>query len=141
MTDLEVAKAELKALADAAQARVDAASDAAELASLRRQIADAKAIASAEETHGPVGTRIARYDTDLGVVIVKRPNHLFYRQFTDAGKLDTNTCLTLVLRALVHPSREEFDRYAEEQPGIVIPLASLVAQLAGTRAAELSAKP
>jgi DNA gyrase/topoisomerase IV subunit A len=101
----------------------------AEIAQAARQLADTKALAEAERTLGKkcIGT----YPTERGLVIVKRPNHLIYRRFADAGNMDTATCEELIRPCLVHPSREMFEAYAEELPGIIVPITQLLNTLAG----------
>lgn len=101
---------------------------------------NAQAVADAEATHGPVGKKIRTVETSSGVVIVKRPNHLLFRRFQDSGKVSTDECERLVRPCLVYPDAATFDRWAEEEPGIIVRAANACAQLAGIRAEEVSGK-
>lgn len=144
------AKAQLAELAAARAARETEAAAARELADLQAQVRDAQIVDAAEKEHGPLASRdeagnlvggsIARYDTPRGAVVVKRPSHLIFRRFTDAGKLNTDTCLGLIKPSLVHPPRDEFEAWVEEYPGIVLPLANLVSSLAGVRSTDTAGK-
>lgn len=129
--ELAKLKAALAAVqADSTARDADTALDE-ELADAARALADAKAIAEAERALGK--KCLATYDTPRGVVIVKRPNHLLFRKFMDAGEMTVAVCEELIRPCLVHPSRDVFDSYSEEYPAIIIPVANRIAQLAGSR--------
>lgn len=101
---------------------------------------NAQAIADAEAAHGPMGKKVRAIETSNGVVIVKRPNHLLFRKFQDSGKVSTDECERLVRPCLVYPDAATFDRWAEEEPGIIVRAANACAQLAGIRAEEVAGK-
>jgi hypothetical protein len=105
-----------------------------------RALRDDEAIAAAEAEHGPVGKRIAVVHTDLGVIIVKRPNPLIFRRFQDKGTTKTEDFDQLVRPCLVYPSKTEFDRILEELPATLIRAANAVCALAGVRHDEISGK-
>lgn len=113
---------------------------AEELEREERAIRDEQAIADAEAAHGPLGKKIAAVHTSQGVVIVKRPNAALFRKFTDAGELTSDECERLVRPSLVHPARAVFDKYAEEEPAILVRCANACAKLAGVRKEELTGK-
>lgn len=109
--------------------------EAAELAARNES-----ALADAEAAHGPLGRKIAAVDTDLGVVILKRPNHLLFRKFQDTGEATFEGVYRLVRPCLVYPDVETFDRWLEEQSGILARCGGAVATLAGIRAKDLAGK-
>lgn len=99
-----------------------------------------QAVSEAEASHGPVGKKIRVVETSSGVVILKRPNHVLFRKFQDSGKVSTDECERLVRPCLVYPDAATFDRWAEEEPGIIVRAANACAQLAGIRAEEVAGK-
>ena len=132
------------------KAKRDAEDDARRTIERRkRDLLDEEAVAAAEEKHGRSieygermvdGRKIAIVRTDLGVVIVKRPNHVIFKRFQDSGEANSEEFERLVRPCLVHPDSATFDRYLEEQPGILGRVAGAVATLAGIRMKELSGK-
>jgi hypothetical protein len=149
MTTIDEARAKLADLA-AKKASRDAEAEAKrELESVMRELADAQAICDAEEKHGQCleygaavadGRKIAVVRTDLGSVIVKRPNHLIFKRFQDSGEANAQEFDRLVRPCLVHPDGATFDRYIEDQPAILARVAGAVATLAGVRMKELAGK-
>lgn len=105
-----------------------------------RALADAEAIAKAEDEHGPVGKRIALVRTDLGVIILKRPNPVLFRRFQDQGKFTHEAIDKLVRPSVVHPDGATFDRIMDELPATMIACANAVTVLAGARTEEASGK-
>lgn len=142
MTDEEQriakAQAELEQLERQREERAAEAAKSARLAALERSVADAKAIAKAEEDLG-IG-KFAAHKTPLGVVIVKRPNHMHYRKFIGSKDIGPDDAERLVLTCLVHPSRAEFQTLAEEYPAVPLEVASKVLDLAAGRQGELAGK-
>jgi hypothetical protein len=120
--------------------RQEAAQGAEALAREERALRDATAIEAAEEEHGPLGRKIAAIDTDLGVVIVKRPNHIAFKRFQDSESATTVEFEKLVRPCLVHPASAEFDRMLEEHPAILTRVANQVVVLAGVRLKEVAGK-
>jgi hypothetical protein len=150
VTDLEE-KAELEARLVAARAKRDeiARGRAAreELATMRAQVEaeeraakDDAAIAAAEAEHGPIGKKIAVVQTDIGAVIVKRPNHIHFRRFQDAGSTKSGELEKLVRPCLVYPPLSAFEALLEELPATLTRCADAVCGLAGVRAEEVSGK-
>jgi hypothetical protein len=101
---------------------------------------DAPHVAKAEEDHGPIGVKIAVLETDLGAIIVKRPNHLHYRRYQNKGASSVEDLWALVRPCLVYPSAAEVEKILEELPGKLLPLANRVVELAGHREEELTKK-
>jgi hypothetical protein len=122
------------------EARAEAERFRAEVEEAEQSALDEEAIAKAEGEHGPVGARLRAVPTPLGVVIVKRPNHLMFRKFMDAGSLKTVDLEKLVRSCLVHPSAQVFDRILEEVPAVVAEIANECAALAGAQRKELGGK-
>lgn len=121
----------------------------ARLAKETRALRDEEALAEAEGKHGSAveygssaadGRKIAAVRTDLGIVIVKRPNHLHFKRFQDSGEATQTEFLKLCVPCLVHPDTATFERYIEEQPAILSRVAGAVALLAGVRMKELAGK-
>jgi len=119
------------------------------LEKVRLALRDEEAIATAEEKHGQAleygsgpaeGRKVAIVRTDLGAVIVKRPNHVLFKRFQDSGEANAEEFDKLVRPCLVHPDGATFDRYVEDQPAILGRVAGAVATLAGIRMKELSGK-
>ena len=135
---IAAAQAELEALERAREERAAQAAKVARLAELERSVADAKAIAKAEDEHGVA--RFAAHKTPLGVVIVKRPNHMHYRKFIGSKDIGPDDAERLVLSCLVHPSRSAFEQIAEEYPAIPIEVAGKILDLAAGRQREISEK-
>lgn len=143
-TEIEKRLRELRELRAAVEERrkqrhEEAATEEA-VAREERALRDAKAIDEAEEKHGPLDRKIAAVDTDAGVVIVKRPNHILFKKFQDSGDASTQAFDKLVRPCLVHPSQSEFDRMLEDQPAILGRAASAVCELAGVRVKEVMGK-
>jgi len=103
-----------------------------------RDAADAEAIAKAEEEIGE--RRIAVIRTELGAVIVKRPNPVLYKRFRDKESAKTQDLEMLVRPCLVHPPFARFDAMLEEQPAVLDRVADRVVFLAGFRGKEVSEK-
>lgn len=103
-----------------------------------RNAADAEALARAEEEIG--ANKIAVVHTDLGCVIVKRPNPIHYKRFRDKESAKTQDLDQLVRPCVVHPTLARFDAILEEQPATLDRVADRVVYLAGFRAKEVSTK-
>lgn len=130
----EIAKA--RARKEAAERREDDEAERLkrELAKALTEAADAEAIASAEAELGERGLHFATHSTPLGVVILKKPNPIKFKQFQDASKLTSETCFKLVESCVHYPSLEVFDRIIKEYPGVLMLCANAVVDLAqGTR--------
>ena len=116
------------------EGREEAAHAAAEeLAAL-----DEAAIFEAEEKHGEKKIRVIR--TEMGCVVVKRPNHVLYKKFRDKESARTEDLYGLVSKCIVHPTMQRFDAILDELPGTLDVVADAAIYLAGFRAKELSGK-
>jgi len=137
---LQAAKLERARITEARTAREKARSVSEQLAEAERELRDDQAIEKAECEHGLLGSKLAAVKSGLGVVIVKRPHHVLFRRFQDAGKTDSVQLSILVNGCLVHPDLGTFERYCEEEPALLLRVANAVAALAGVRASEVSGK-
>ena len=99
---------------------------------------DEEALFNAEAEHGR--KRVATIETEMGTIIVKRPNPLHFKRFQDKESVKTKDLEQLVRPCLVHPSANRFDAILEEYPATLTRCADRVATLAGVRARELSGK-
>jgi hypothetical protein len=106
----------------------------------KRELAEAKALADLEAKHGAVGKYLYRVNTGEGMVVVKRPNHLFYKRFVDEGKTNTEAYDKLVRPCLVYPDKVRFDQICEAEPGTLVKCADAVVWLAGTKKSDLEGK-
>lgn len=136
---LAKAKAEIAEIQKAMEPDEDAAL-LAEVEAAELEAANARAIAKAVEEHGPLGAKVAAIDTRLGVIVVKRPNHLHFRRFQDASEVTTETLDRLVRPCVVYPSHERFDAMLEELPAVLTELGREVSVLAGMKAKETAGK-
>jgi hypothetical protein len=137
---LRIAKLERTRLAEGRTARDSQRILLEQLEEEERALRDDQAIEKAECEHGALGKRIAAVHTGLGVVIVKRPHHVLFRRFQDAGKMTSVEFEKLVFPCLVHPDRSAFESYVEQEPAMLLRVANAVATLAGARAEEVSGK-
>lgn len=98
---------------------------AREVEAEERAAKDAEATADAVEKHGEIGTEIATVDTDLGVVIVRRPPRVVFRRFEKKafnkdGEFRDEEAEEFIRHVLVHPARSEFDAIVEKLPGTLV---------------------
>ncbi len=103
-----------------------------------QKAADEEAISAAEAKHGTKRIRVVR--TELGCVIVKRPNAVLYKRFRDQESAKTEDLEKLTRPCLVHPDASAYDRMLNEEPGTLDRVADAVIFLAGFRAREVSGK-
>lgn len=123
--------------------REEAGAEAREVERLERKAKDDAAIADAEEKLGELGLKFAAVETDLGVVIVKRPNPMVFKRWQDLGAdrmVKSVEVEKLVRTCLVYPAAESFERLCEELPATPARLASAIVDLANGRAKEVSGK-
>lgn len=129
---LEAARAK-RAELDGARAEREAASALeAEVEEEERKLANAQAVADAEEKHGKVGKGIAVVPTSHGVIIVKKPNHVLFRKWRDDDEM--TSCAKMeefITPAVVYPSKAEFSRIINDQPALIDTVCTQVAALAG----------
>lgn len=144
----DIALAERLQNARAERARIEAARtqrDApalllAEVEAEERALRDEQAIEKAVCEHGPLGGKIERFDTALGVIILKKPNHVLFRRFQDLSTYNHVECEKLVRPCVVHPDLSTFERYITELPAIMIPLANLACALSGMKVGAAAGK-
>jgi hypothetical protein len=110
------------------------------LAEEKLALENEQAIDLAEQEVGPIGKKIAVVNTDLGVVIVKRPHAAIFKRFQDRGKTDSKSLYELVKPSLVYPSLDGFERLCEELPATLLRCADAVSGLAGVRAEDIAGK-
>lgn len=138
--ELKRLRAERDAVARKRAAREAAEAPHRELEAERIALANDQAIEDAESAIGPVGKKIAVVQTDLGVVIVKRPHAALFKRFQDRGKATSKEQGELVRPSLVYPELAAFETICEELPATLLRCANAVAELAGIRADEIAAK-
>lgn len=138
---IAVARAETDRLEKEREDRAELAELEATAAKAERDAKDAKVIVEIEEKHGVIdGVRLVRVDTELGVVVLKRANHLIYKRFRDAGEAKTEDLEKLVRPCLVHPDKSAFDAMVEDVPAILDRCANAIVKLAGFRMKEVAGK-
>ena len=93
-----------------------------------------------EAQHGAEGRFIRRIDSPDGMVVVKRPAHVAYKQFVDNGKFTLDACNKLVLCCLVYPSKEAYTDLTDKSPAVVTAAANEIVKLAGFKAEDNSGK-
>ena len=101
---------------------------------------DEEAIAEAEDEYGAVGKKILVVYSDLGCVILKRPNPALYKKFRDKGDGDTVAFERLVRPSVVYPDAVALDLILDELAGVLDRCANAVVELAGFRGKEVSGK-
>lgn len=115
----------------------------AELAAAKRQREEAEILSDLETKHGALGRRIARLDTQGGMVVLKRPVDMAYRRFTERqnnGKFSLEECDKLVRLCLLHPDPARFTTIVEEEPAVLVRATNKLLDLAGTRKDEDAGK-
>ena len=143
--------AELRKELEAAKAAAESAEakrlEATELADLKAQIELEKRRAEEsiklyelEAQYGTEGRFIRRIDSPDGMVVVKRPAHVAYKQFVDNGKFTLDACNKLVLCCLVYPSKEAYTDLTDKSPAVVTAAANEIVKLAGFKAEDNSGK-
>jgi hypothetical protein len=137
---LQNARLERSRIAEERDKREAAAALVAEVEAEERALRDEQAIEKAVAEYGELGGKINSFPTTLGVVILKKPHHVIFRKFQDLGEYNQVECEKLVRSCLVHPDKSEFDRYIQEQPGILVPLANLACALAGVKVGAAAGK-
>jgi len=87
-------------------------------------------IQAAEDEHG----KIAVVNTRLGAIVVRKPHHLAYQQFTrraaDSKPLDDAAMWRLVKACVVYPTVQRAEEIVEEYAGVTARLAEEVVRLA-----------
>lgn len=150
MTDNAQDVEELRARIAAAKKRKQEAEDtreamrqtpeelAKEASRAERDAKDTEKLLELEAKNGK--DKVAAVRTDLGMVILSRPNSTLFRRFQDQEKATTLEAEKLVRPCVLHPDKDRFDIMCEEQPMILSRCAERVAKLAGLRDKETEEK-
>lgn len=75
-----------------------------------------------------------------GVLAVKRPHHLVYRQFAERAKTSIKDIEQLVFANLLHPTKAEAQSIFETEPHALVRCADAICWLAGARRDDLAPK-
>lgn len=133
-------RAKRRELEKVREQREQEAAPAARLAAERLRLKNDEAITAAIAEHGPVGDKIGILETRLGVVIVKRANHLHWNRFASLKDIKPADCDRLIRSCLVYPDAATWEAWSEEQPAIPPQVVLVIGELAGLRAEEVSGK-
>lgn len=140
MSELQKLESELAAFQAERAAKALAKAPEEALAAARLKLANAKAIAAAEDAHGKIDVKIGVIETPEGVVIVKRPHHLTFQKFATEGKMDPEALNKLVRPCLVHPDVDGFEAVCAAVPATLNNAANKVCELAGAGAKDIAGK-
>lgn len=138
--ELLALRAKRAELEQAREARDERRERDREVEAERAKIRLEEAIAKAESEIGPVGSHLAIVDTDLGPILLRRPQPLKFRRFQDKADSKSEDVEALVRPCVVYPSAAEVDVILHDLPATLIRLGNAVAELAGYRAAEVTKK-
>lgn len=117
-----------------------AAYDADEIAQEERAAKEYDILLKLSQEHGVEGKGIFRVATELGMVVVKRPAFVHYKEFMNTEKHTDAECGKLVRRCVVYPDKDRLNAILEEQPAVLITLTKACAYLAGARKEEIEGK-
>jgi hypothetical protein len=131
-------KAKLKAQREARDAKMAAPRAVSETAQLEQQIKDEAALAAAQDEHGEDNVRAVT--SASGLIIVKRDNHLKFKQFMDRGKFTTAALEEQIARCLVYPTADLLDQYIVKEPFLLQSVSGAIAVLAGAKSDEFTGK-
>lgn len=137
---LKALKAQRAALVAERERLNEAAELAKEIAAEERAIRDEAALQDAIAKYGALGVHVASVQTDLGIVILRRPSALKFRRFQDKGSFSWDDVSGLVRPCVVWPAVGELDTILDDLPATLTRLASAVVTLAGQRSEELGKK-
>lgn len=137
---LEAVKAQRKALASSRSSSSAQRDVLDEIEKEELELANDTARGQAECELGKKDFDWSEVDTDLGIVIVKRPNPTSFRKFQDVGSFKILDLEKLVEPCLFYPDHDVFESWLDTQPFILTRAANAVHTLAGVRSAEASGK-
>ena len=147
MSTVAELRKELEAARAAAENAESKRAEAAEIAQLKEQIEiekrraeEAAKLAELEAQYGTEGRFIRRIDSPDGMVVVKRPAHVAYKQFVDGNKFTLDACNKLVLCCLVYPSKEAYTDLTDKSPAVITAAANEIVKLAGFKAEDNTGK-
>lgn len=106
--EIAKAQAELDAQEEDLAVVDQAKAQAETLALLRAKKANNAKFAEVQAANPDLSLARVDYDNGLGLVIVKRPNHLAYRSIVDQDKVTSASCEKFVLPLIIYPSKNEF---------------------------------
>lgn len=133
------ARAARMALEEASERRREAARAERLLRIEEQRLADEPRIEEARTAHGE--DAVAVIDTDLGAIVVKKPNHLKWNALVAKGeKLNHVDMVGLVKSCVVYPDWPHVDRVLEEAPAAMNVLVGAIAGLATKAAQERAGK-
>jgi len=132
------ARARRETLEKARSDREEAEALQRRLADEERALKDAEALEAAEAKFDK--RKLATVETEMGVIIVKRPHAAIFKRFQDQGSTNTKQLEELVRPSIVHPTISEFEAIVEELPATLLRVANAVSRLAGIRAEEVAGK-
>lgn len=112
----------------------------AEAEAAERAVRDARAIVEAEKKLGRRGKAFEVVTTDLGAVILRRPDPIRYKRFVDEAKTSQDEIEAFVRTCREYPPEAEFSKLLEELPGSLGAMSNAVGQLAGIHLAEVQGK-
>ncbi len=127
----KAARATLAAARDEQKAE-SALADAVEAE--ERALKDEQALACHEQEQGPVGKKICTVQTDMGLVILKKPHPATYNKFQDRGELTTRALTEYVQPSVLYP-KDRWDDILDELPATLVMCADAISLLAGARSA------
>lgn len=107
-----------------------------EIEQTEQRAKDLAEISRAEAEHG--ADNVASIDTDLGAVIVKRPNSAAYRYYIDLPEKIRTTMIEIekfVTPHVIYPTPVRWSEMIEQRPGIITDAATAAFQLCGAKAA------
>lgn len=137
LSPLEAIKAKREALAAARAAKLAPVLEAVAVARETQALSDDEAFAAAQDEHGI--DNVARIETVLGAIIVKKPTRALYSWSQEQKKLDAVTLEKLVAPCITAaavggkstPDPARFALMLREQPHCLVDAANACAELAG----------
>ena len=105
-----------------------------------RAILDDEKLAELAAQHGEVGKKIGVVQTDGGMIVDKKPNHLVYRKFQDSPGAKTEDAMKIAYQCLLYPDATHLDKLLEEYPAKLNAMVFTISRLAGFSAEEIAGK-
>ncbi|HSC86376.1 MAG TPA: hypothetical protein VLC09_03870 [Polyangiaceae bacterium] len=144
---IEAAKARKKAAETERQAIEERESKRRQAEELEREAANTEALARAEAELGTLNVHFGIVETHMGNIILRKPNHLKFRQFQDANQFSSTQCDNFVRKGadggktcVFYPEGEKLDLLFEELPATIIVCANKLSELARGATKEAEAK-
>lgn len=121
-------------------ARAAAAKEESELAELELELLEAELLERFECELGPHERAFQIVRSRSGPVVIKRPSRQHFQRFQDVGKTTNVECDRLVRPHVLHPSKEQWEEWLEEEPALLGRCADAAVTLAGVRKEEIRGK-